>query len=322
MNFKLIEKLFILLFLGFSLCVVHACGDDEELEENTLNLIGVWEHSYNGGYDLYQFNKDGTGKGATSNGVNWAFRYDLNAKTLKLVYTKENESAEIWNIEPISNSSIEINGEWILSRTNKKIDDIEEEPQSQYEAVDLGLSVKWATCNVGASSPEEIGDYFAWGETEPKSRYREFTYKWGEDYMTKYCTDSGHGTVDNLVTLLPSDDAATVNWGNDWRMPTFDEIKELFSEKCIIDWTEMNNIKGVKIIGPNGNSIFLPAASILWDNEIYDVSEGACCYWSSSLCTTGVYPSEEAYCIWKEEDYYTYYATDRFRGLPIRPVTE
>ncbi|MBQ8607473.1 MAG: hypothetical protein IJ417_04695 [Bacteroidaceae bacterium] len=296
-----------------------ACSDDDDDEE--FSLIGMWEYSYNGGYDLYLFNGDGTGKGATSEGVFWTFKYELNAKTMKLVYTKENESAEVWSIEPISNSSIEIDGEWILSKTEKQIEEIEEKPQ--YEAVDLGLSVKWATCNVGASSPEEFGDYFAWGETEPKSRYRGFTYKWGDDYMTKYCTESEYGTVDNLVTLLPSDDAATVNWGNDWRMPTFDEIKELFSEKCIIEWTEMNNVKGVKIIGPNGNRIFLPAASILWDNEIYDVSEGSCCYWSSSLCTTFEFCfCDEAHCIWIEEDYYTYYATDRFRGLPIRPVTK
>lgn len=124
MNLKFIEKLFILLFLGFSLCAVQACDDDEKLEENTLDLIGVWEHSYNEGYDLYQFNNDGTGKGVTSEGVNWTFKYDLNDKASKLVYTKENELAEIWNIEPISSSSIKINGEWILSKTNKKIEDI------------------------------------------------------------------------------------------------------------------------------------------------------------------------------------------------------
>ena len=284
MNLKFVEKLFILLFLGFSLCVVQACDDDEKLEENTLNLIGVWEYSYNGGYDLYQFNKDGTGKGATSNGVNWTFRYDLNSETLKLVYTKENELAEIWNIESISSSSIKINGEWILSRTNKKIDDIEEKPQSQYEAVDLGLSVKWATCNVGASSPEEIGDYFAWGETEPKNDYSWETYKWSlgtNDTMTKYCTDSYYGTVDNKTMLESSDDVATVRCGSDWRMPSQMEWRELY-EQCT--WSRIKN--GYKVVGPNGKSIFLPLGGTYEGTILEEYDEDGNLhgqYWAYSL---------------------------------------
>ena len=85
-----------------------------------------------------------------------------------------------------------------------------------YEYVDLGLSVKWATCNVGADSPEDYGDYFAWGETEPKSTYYWSTYKWyrGDyDNLTKYCTSSSYGTVDNKKQLDLSDDAARANWG-------------------------------------------------------------------------------------------------------------
>ena len=95
--------------------------------------------------------------------------------------------------------------------------------------VDLGLpsGTLWATCNVGASSPEEYGDYFAWGETEPKNDYNWSTYKYckgSSTTMTKYCTSSSYGTVDNKTELEPSDDAATVNWGSNWQMPSLEQL--------------------------------------------------------------------------------------------------
>ena len=97
-----------------------------------------------------------------------------------------------------------------------------------HEYVDLGLpsGLKWATCNVGASSPEVYGGYYAWGETEEKSSYSWSTYKWcngSYDTMTKYCTSSSYGTVDNKTTLDPQDDVAHVKWGGRWRMPTLEE---------------------------------------------------------------------------------------------------
>ena len=101
-----------------------------------------------------------------------------------------------------------------------------------HDWVDLGLpsGLKWAVCNVGADSPEGYGFYFAWGETETKSRYSWNTYKWcnGSYYtQTKYCTNSSYGTVDNKTTLDLSDDAARANWGGSWRMPTKAEQDEL-----------------------------------------------------------------------------------------------
>lgn len=293
-----------------------ACSDDDDDEE--FSLIGMWEYSYNGGYDLYQFNKDGTGKGATSEGVNWTFRYDLNAETLKLVYTKENELAEIWNIESISSSSIKINGEWILSRTNKKIDDIEEKPQ--YEAVDLGLSVKWATCNVGASKPEEYGDYYAWGETTTKSDYSWDTYKWcgNEEFtVTKYCTDSCYGTVDNLTTLTSSDDVATVKWGSKWRMPTKEERNEL-EEDCTWTWTSQNGVNGMKVTGPNGNSIFLPAGGSIV-NTRFDALGSELAYWTATLHRD---ISSDASNIGFNKDGSFRANNDRSVGRSVRPVTE
>lgn len=154
-----------------------------------------------------------------------------------------------------------------------------------YNAVDLGLpsGTLWADRNVGADSPEDYGDYFAWGETEPKSTYNWSTYKWcrGSATMTKYCAKSSNGTVDNKTVLDLEDDAAYVNMGADWRMPTYDELKELKS-KCTWTWTSQNGTKGYRVTGPNGKSIFLPAAGY----RLYSYLRSAGSfgfYWSSSL---------------------------------------
>ena len=164
--------------------------------------------------------------------------------------------------------------------------------QGNHEYVDLGLpsGTKWATCNVGASEPEEYGDYFAWGETTPKSTYNWSTYKWckgSETTKTKYCTQSDYGYngfTDNLTELQPEDDAATANWGSGWRMPSSDQINELINDEYTTwEWTQLNGVYGRKVTSKsNGNSIFLPAAGIRWDDELYDAgSDGL--YWSSSL---------------------------------------
>ena len=134
-----------------------------------------------------------------------------------------------------------------------------------HEYVDLGLpsGTKWATCNVGASNPREYGDYFAWGETKPRSSYSEDNYMFFSD----------------PAVLPASADAATANWGSGWRMPTKAEFEEL-KDKCT--WTWLSN--GYKVVGPNGNGIFLPAAGRRYDSELdYAGSYGL--YWSSSLRT-------------------------------------
>ena len=161
------------------------------------------------------------------------------------------------------------------------------DPYNGHEYVDLGLSVKWATCNVGANAPEEYGDYFAWGETTTKSAYDWSTYKWcngSENTMTKYCTNSSYGIVDNKTTLELSDDAARANWGGSWRMPTDAEITEL-REQCTWTWTSQNGVNGYEVTSKkNGKSIFLPAAGFLYETSLDNVGKTGC-YWSSLLYT-------------------------------------
>ena len=162
----------------------------------------------------------------------------------------------------------------------------------EHEYVDLGLpsGTKWAICNVGASEPEEYGDYFAWGETTPKSTYDWSTYRWcngSSTTMTKYCTQSDYGYngfTDNLTELEPADDAATANWGSGWRMPNYDQFSELFnSSYTTSEWTTLNGVNGYKITSKsNGNSVFLPAAGYRYSSSLNNAGSYGL-YWLSSL---------------------------------------
>ena len=158
--------------------------------------------------------------------------------------------------------------------------------QDNHEYVDLGLpsGTLWATCNVGANSPEQYGDYFAWGETAPKEVYTWETYKWCNgtwDSLTKYNFQNYYGTVDNKNELEPADDAAQANWGLSWQMPTKAQQDELH-EHCNWQWTTMNGVNGYLGTGPSGKTLFLPAAGYKDGTRI--VSEGEFgYYWSHSL---------------------------------------
>ena len=171
-----------------------------------------------------------------------------------------------------------------------------------HEYVDLGLSVKWATCNVGASKPEDYGDYFAWGETKPKNSYGSSNYSY----------------KGNPVTLPISDDAARANWGGSWRMPTTAEQDEL-RKKCTWTWTTQNGVKGYKVTSKsNGNSIFLPAAGCRLDSSLYDAGSYGY-YWSSSLYTDGPLYAWRVYFYSSNVDGYGY---DRYCGFSVRPVCQ
>ncbi len=169
------------------------------------------------------------------------------------------------------------------------------------EAVDLGLSVKWATCNVGATSPEKYGNYYAWGETTTKSDYSWDTYK------HKCDTD----------TLVAADDVATVNWGGAWRMPTHEEWNELI-DNCTWTWTILNGVNGCEIKATNGNSIFLPAAGYRDSGNLRFAGCNSY-YWSSTLIRGGI-PSITIGAYFNLIDVETYYNHDLCYGRTVRPV--
>lgn len=194
-----------------------------------------------------------------------------------------------------------------------------------YEYVDLGLSVKWATCNVGASSPEGYGSYFAWGETSPKSEYnwRNLKYctevdEWDNAKFSKYVAESEYGRVDNKTSLELDDDAASANWGGSWRMPTKEEFQELIYN-CNWKWTTKDGQNGYKVVSKvNGKSIFLPAAGWRDDTYLNRVGSGGS-YWSSSLY--GSICHSARYLDFNSVDCCT---TSSFRGngFPVRPVLD
>ena len=200
---------------------------------------------------------------------------------------------------------------------------VENNPKyGDHEYVDLGLpsGTLWATCNVGASKPEEYGDYFAWGETQSREKYSWDDYKWGGllySPLTKYCIHSGLGTVDNRPELLPEDDAATANWGSSWRMPSSDQINELCNPSyTITEWTALNGVNGLKITSKkNGKSLFLPAAGECGLVLGYVGAHGY--YWSRSLFPEG---SCWAYNL----NFYTNVvdcnADERMYGRSVRPI--
>ena len=178
---------------------------------------------------------------------------------------------------------------------------------------DLGLSVKWATCNVGATQPESLGDFFAWGETRSKNSYTMDSYKYVDinGTPTKYCGSNGFfGCADNKSTHERYDDAASQNWGGSWRMPTKDEIKELI-DNCNWEWFSKNGVKGYIVTSKsNNNSIFLPEAGYKKNTTRY---AGSNICWSSSVDNSIV---EFA---WSLAGFGTA-STDRSYGMPVRPV--
>ena len=204
---------------------------------------------------------------------------------------------------------------------------------NKHEYVDLGLSVKWATCNIGASSPEEAGLYFAWGETSgytadttqipPVTVGKDFLwrdYEFGEyvdqepDYgMTKYNSDG-------ITTLETTDDSATVNWGSDWRMPTKDEFDELL-ENTTSSWTEVNGVSGLLLTstveGYEEVSLFFPAVGYAYDGQVYGIGANGCC-WSASLGSEDV---SSAYELGFNSGYCVVSNNNRCCGYAVRPVS-
>lgn len=195
--------------------------------------------------------------------------------------------------------------------------------ENGHEYVDLGVSVKWATCNIGATVSEEAGGYYAWGETTtPKNDYEWTYYKYclGQYYtLTKYCTDLSYAYItnvqDNKTTLDLSDDAAHVNWGGQWRMPTKSEVEEL-KTKCRWEWITRNGIDGYLVWGSNGNSIFLPSAGYMNERNLESYSDCGV-YWTSNLSESNTI---EAYALYISSSSISIGDRERCYGLSIRPV--
>ncbi len=193
---------------------------------------------------------------------------------------------------------------------------------SNRPAIDLALpsGTLWASCNVGATEPEDFGGYYAWGETEEKSNYDwdSYIFNISSEYsynMTKYCTDSRYGTLDNKTTLDPEDDVAHVEWGGNWRMPTTEEIDELMAN-CSQEWTISKGVWGCKFTGSNGNFIFLPAAGYKLHTQLnYNGTRGT--YWSSSLNTNN---PNTSYDLRISGEGAVEYFQNRYIGQCVRPV--
>ena len=192
-----------------------------------------------------------------------------------------------------------------------------------HEWVDLGLpsGTLWATCNVGADRPGDFGDYFAWGETAPKDSYSWENYMWCYGYsstLTKYCTNSSfgyNGFVDNKAELDPVDDAAYVNWGPSWRMPTYDQLEELRTQ-CTWTWRIKDGSYGHLITGPNGNSIFLPAAGYR-ESEYINYTDTWGDYWTRELAPGY---SNLARYLYLGEQLIGWDGSNRINGYTVRPV--
>lgn len=211
---------------------------------------------------------------------------------------------------------------------------------SSEKMVDLGLSVKWAGWNVGASRPEEFGDYFCWGETSPKSSYWQDGYKWGvinkygtPDNITKYNVKAEYGTVDGRTRLTAADDAAYVNWGESWRMPTDEEKTELLANTVQTRDT-LNGVPGWAFTSKKNNvSIFFPATGVKEQLNTSYVGEETI-FWTATLRTNDPRFAHVA-CNWIEDSMLlheagfqmdptaeSYHLSKwRYFGLPVRAVS-
>lgn len=199
------------------------------------------------------------------------------------------------------------------------VTDNEDKTPDGVEAVDLGLSVKWANMNVGATKDSGFGSYFAWGEVKPKKYYSWGTYIWSQGdskFLLKYSTS------DRKIQLTPSDDAARSNWGGEWRMPTIEEYEELIDPaKCTWEWITKDGVNGYKVTGKKtGNSIFLPITGFrFYEGVQFRAIKGI--YWTSMLYSGN---PNKAWCL--EFDFsdvdisFGKLSANRFSGRCIRAV--
>ena len=181
--------------------------------------------------------------------------------------------------------------------------------QNHPHSIDLGLpsGTKWACCNVGATTPEGYGNYYAWGETSPKSVYNRDTYAY-------YTSNTGYVNIGSDIAGTGYD-AATANWGSPWRMPTKAQCDELH-KNCSSTWTTQNGVSGRKFTGPKGGTIFLPAAGYRWGSDFYGAGSAGG-YWSSSLDESR---PDDAWYLFFDSGGVDTVSYDRYGGHTVRPV--
>ena len=276
-----------------------------------VTLAGMLAISGCGKEKVYRVTFDANG--GTGEMKEQAFAKDVSQALISNAFTREGYAFTGWNTiadgtgvpyseaqEIVLTDDITLYAQWNHQQKNGHV------------YVDLGLpsGTKWATCNVGAANPEDFGSYFAWGETVVKETYNSSTYKY---YDTVSRTYTKYNDLDGLVSLESTDDAATANWGAEWRMPTYNEVCEL-RRSCIVEAKVLNGVDGYSFIGPNGNSIFFPMAGRYSNNQLEWTTIGY--YWSNSLSKKG---NNIAY-FYLGEDFCTMYSFSRYYGFCVRPV--
>ena len=330
------------LLLGLILFLAPAlisCSDDDDgpKTENVKSLIvGDWLYETSSEYVLYHFGPDGTGlivaDANTHRYTKTKFVYSVDNETCIITIIPNESEKESYLVLPINKNCINLQS-LTYSRNltlNRYDGDVESEfsiNANGHEYVDLGLSVLWATCNVGAIKAEDIGGYYAWGETEVIGDYDDYLYRHGED-PDKYYDFIGQDISGTKY------DVAAVKWKGSWRMPTADEFMELV-EKC--DWLSENyhGMMGFRVTGPNGNSIFLPAAGgddgkgndpdvgvdgNYWTSTMRSEDNGtkyewACCF-EFTISSEGTTIEEASYYGTPYDDFGMY----RSIGCSVRPV--
>ena len=296
----------------------------EPYKVDNSSVVGIW-YAPNG--TSFEFREDGTT--TFPEAATYKFRpvqgvltvYDSEGTPLKAIVINEVTAEYLLAVDYATNTFI---------KYTKQIG--QPEIPDTHEYVDLGLpsGTLWATCNIGADNPEDYGDYFAWGETEGynggKITFNWTTYKWckgSENTMTKYCNNSSYGYegfTDELTELELEDDAAYVNWGAAWRMPSIEQFQELIDNNyTTTEWTTQNGVNGYLITSKiNDNSIFLPAAGYCYNSPLnYAGSFGY--YWSCTL-DTSIYSSRCARDLLLHSSYITTLASSRYYGRSVRPV--
>lgn len=329
-------NLFLLSFLAAFFCLTSCSSDDDGTDiENVRSLIiGDWLYETNSEYVLYHFSSDGTGlivaDANSSQYLKTKFVYSANNETSIITIISDESEIDNFLILPINKNCINLQSltddrNITLNRYDGNIESEFAVNANGHEYVDLGLSVLWATCNVGAKKVEGIGDYYAWGETEVLGDYDDYVYFHG-DYSDGYYDFIGQDISGTRY------DVATVKWKGSWRMPTAGEFMELI-EKC--DWIGVNyrGMIGYCVVGPNGNSIFLPAAGSD-DGKGNDLGVGSdCYYWTSTMHSGNAiikyewarsFESESVSLgeVTKDHFYtpYEYEGTYRKNGFSVRPV--